>query len=160
MSNNNARPPTTENGTLQTWLPYPNYAESAHVLDTKRLSKQRTNVLEILDVLHEVNQQSKFYEHPVIEMWRGYEPQLCEYGLVVCEEYKSRGHLEKCSARVSWHLDCATSGEFTMNKPPWFGHPGIHVSHRSALLRKDPDYYWRFFSGIPDDLPMIWPTAS
>ena len=108
MSNNNARPPITENGTLQTWLPYPNYAESAHVLDNKRLSKQRTNVLEILDVLHEVNQQSKYYEHPVIEMWRGYEPQLCEYGLVVCEEYRSRGRLEKCGSRISWHLDCAT----------------------------------------------------
>lgn len=151
---------------VQTWLPYPNYAESARVLDTRRLSRQRVEVVEIMDVLHEVNQQSEYYDHPVIEMWRGYEPQLCEYGMVMCEEYQTRNRTRagkivntRVTDLISWHLDCATSGEFTLSKPPWFGDVQLHLSHQSNLVRENPDHYWKFFSGVPNDLPVIWPTV-
>lgn len=159
--NYNSVTPTTKGRTVETWLPYPNYAESAHVLDTKRLSKQRANVNEIMDVLHEINQESKYYEHPVIEMWRGFEPQLCEYGLVCCEEWRKRSRkYDKLADRIRWHMDCATAGDYTLDKPPWFGNLEFHLAHQSNLVRSDPDYYWKFFVGVPDNLPMIWPVAS
>jgi hypothetical protein len=44
--------------------------------------------------------------------------------------------------------------------PPWLGEPAVHVSHRSALLRKDPVYYRPFFPTEPDDLPYVWPPAA
>jgi hypothetical protein len=36
----------------------------------------------------------------------------------------------------------------------------VHRSHRSALIRKDPDRYGLLFPGVPDDLPYVWPVRS
>ena len=44
--------------------------------------------------------------------------------------------------------------------PPWLGDEDIHLSHRSALVRKDPDHYRPFFPDVPDDLPYVWPVRS
>jgi hypothetical protein len=44
--------------------------------------------------------------------------------------------------------------------PPWLGDPALHLSHRSALLRKDPGFYGPLFPGDPDDLPYVWPVSD
>jgi hypothetical protein len=49
---------------MQSFLPYSDFAESAAVLDSRRLGKQRAAA-----------------------MWAGYEEALVRYGLVVCEEW-------------------------------------------------------------------------
>ncbi|MBB5805726.1 hypothetical protein F4560_005494 [Saccharothrix ecbatanensis] len=41
--------------------------------------------------------------------------------------------------------------------PPWLGDDDLHRSHRSALLRKDPDHYRPLFPDVPDDLDYVWP---
>jgi len=143
---------------LQTFLPYPDYIESAKVLDRQRLGKQRVEVVQILDVLHLVTPGARYRNHPVMDMWRGHEPQLCEYGITICEEWKSRGYTDKCQENIEWHLDCATAGEFTMDKPRWFGDMDFHKSHQSNLLRKDREHYMGYFE-VPDDLPYVWPKA-
>jgi hypothetical protein len=33
--------------------------------------------------------------------------------------------------------------------PPWRGKASVHESHRSALVRKDPGHYRRFFPDVP-----------
>lgn len=143
---------------MQTFLPFPNFEDSAACLDRQRLGKQRVEVVQILNVLHEVT-TSGWVNHPAVKMWRGYEPQLAEYGLAVCEEWVKRGYLDnKCGLKIAWHLECATSGDFTMNKPPWFGNIDFHLSHQSNLLRKDPEHYGKYFPGVPDDLPYVWPV--
>lgn len=43
--------------------------------------------------------------------------------------------------------------------PPWLGDPGLHRSHQSALLRKDPAWYAARFPGVPADVPFLWPVA-
>jgi hypothetical protein len=91
-------------------------------------------------------------------MWRGFEPQLCEYGITVCEEWIGRGYRDGTKGKIEWHLDMATSGEYTMEKPPWFGNPDFHRSHQSNLLRKDPAHYGQYFKGVPDDLPYVYPV--
>jgi hypothetical protein len=137
---------------VQTFLPYADYIRSAKVLDRQRLGKQRVEVLQIMNALHEVGAVAgkpiPWANHPATRMWRGYEPQLCEYGIVMCEEWISR----------EWHLDMATSGEYTLDKPPWFGDKAFHLSHQSNLLRKMPEHYRPFFGDVPDDLPYIWPV--
>src|SRR3712207_7307101 len=35
-----------------------------------------------------------------------------------------------------------------------------HLSHRSALVRKDPARYRPLFPEVPDDLPYVWPVRS
>ncbi|MBW3647891.1 MAG: hypothetical protein KY440_08970, partial [Actinobacteria bacterium] len=47
----------------------------------------------------------------------------------------------------------------------WFGLEALHLSHRSALLRKDPDWYGPLFASLgepdlPADLPYLWPPAA
>jgi hypothetical protein len=41
--------------------------------------------------------------------------------------------------------------------PDWFGNKEFHASHRSNLLRKDPEFYGKYGWTEPHDLPYIWP---
>ncbi len=54
---------------MQTFLPYPDFAESARVLDNKRLGKQRVEVLQILNVLTDSTRKG-WRNHPAVAMWR------------------------------------------------------------------------------------------
>jgi hypothetical protein len=48
--------------------------------------------------------------------------------------------------------------------PSWVGDEALHLSHRSNLLAKEPDWYRpRFaerFGAEPDDLPYLWPDPD
>ena len=45
--------------------------------------------------------------------------------------------------------------------PSWVGDEELHLSHRSNLLAKDPEFYRGRFTELfgpePDDLPYLWP---
>ena len=45
-------------------------------------------------------------------------------------------------------------------RPPWLGLDALHTSHRSALVRKEPEHYRSPFPDVPDDLPYLWPPAA
>jgi hypothetical protein len=76
---------------VQTFLPYPSFAESARVLD---------------------------------------------YGAAICQEWIRRGYVDTVAEKLRVHErpDPAVL-------PPWFGDERSHASHRSNLLRKDPEFY-------------------
>lgn len=145
---------------MQTFLPYPDFVESAGALDRRRLGKQRVEVFQILNVIHQTTPSKAWANHPAVRMWRGYEVSLCEYGLIVCEEWTARGYDDNTKPKIEQHLDWATSGRYTLEKPPWFGDTDFHVAHQSNLIRKDPAYYGPKFPGVPADLPYIWPVAA
>jgi len=42
--------------------------------------------------------------------------------------------------------------------PVWLYDEEFHASHRSNLLRKDPEYYGRFGWQELPDLPYLWPV--
>jgi hypothetical protein len=44
--------------------------------------------------------------------------------------------------------------------PPWLGDEAFHASHRSNLLRKNPEWYGQFGWTEPDDLPYVWPVGK
>lgn len=44
--------------------------------------------------------------------------------------------------------------------PPWLGHHGYHLSHRSNLLRKNPAWYAQYGWGIRQDHPYLWPFVE
>jgi hypothetical protein len=162
---------------VQTFLPYADYQRSAQVLDWRRLGNQRREVIQILNALHEVGSEPGkpigWSNHPATRMWRGHEAQLCEYGLVFCEEWIARGRRDGgAKATIEWHLETATSGDYELDKPHWFGDHDFHRSHQSNLLRKahamtdaqrryfqiENDYYDQYFVNVPDDLPYVWPV--
>ena len=83
-------------------------------------------------------------------MWRGYEKALTEYMNLAIMLWKARGY--KNTMKI---IDV---GELTdEDYPPWFGDEKIHSSHRSNLLRKDPEFYGQYKWNEPDNLPYVWP---
>ncbi len=137
---------------MNTFLPYPDFAESARVIDRQRLGKQRVEVLQLLRVL--TGQTKGWANHPATRMWRGYEHALASYGHRVCEEWIRRGYRDTCLAKIgALAMPLRYTGE-----PFWLGDEAFHASHRSNLLRKDPEHYGRLGWVEPSDLPYVWPA--
>ena len=138
---------------MQTFLPYPDFEQSAQVLDRQRLGKQRVEVLQILKAL---NSGSGWSNHPATKMWQGYSGCLTIYGLTICKEWVRRGYRDTCEEKLIGIMLALPAAEFL--SPPWLGDPEFHASHRSNLLRKNPSHYGQFDWHEPDDLPYIWPS--
>ncbi|MFB6850310.1 MSMEG_6728 family protein [Streptomyces sp. NPDC056373] len=152
---------------MQTFLPHPDFRATALSLDRRRLGKQRVEALQVLRGL--VVPGYGWRRHPAVKMWLGYEEALVRYGLEVCRVWREQGHQDTCAATLVADLaatrphapirdqhQLAAEGEL----PPWLGDAPFHESHRSALVRKDPETYTALFPGVPDDLPYVWPTSD
>jgi hypothetical protein len=149
---------------VQTFLPFPGFADSAAVLDGPRLGKQRVEVLQVLRALE--LPEYGWSSHPVVTMWRGRTPALVCYGLACVREWTSRGHADSTAAQVTEfapeaagasQAQLAAAGQL----PSWLGREDLHLSHRSNLLRKDPGFYGpRFETGLPADLEYVWPGSD
>lgn len=144
---------------MQTFLPYPSFAESARVLDTPRLGKQRVEALQLLRAV--TIPTYGWRHHPAAKMWRGYVPALAKYGVAMTDEWMARGH--PGTVRPQLLLFAPEVEELTQDQlelPPWLGDESFHLAHRSNLVRKDPEHYRANFGDVPDDLPYIWPAES
>lgn len=141
---------------MQTFLAYADLRASCVVLDDRRLGKQRVETFQVLRALTWPDYAWK--NHPAVVMWRGFVPGLVRYGVQSCREWTRRGYADSVLPQLlAW-----TGGEVPENPelPPWFGVEALHLSHRSALLRKDPAAYRPLFGpDEPDDLPYLWPPA-
>ena len=42
--------------------------------------------------------------------------------------------------------------------PEWMGDEGFHASHRSNLLKKDPEFYGKYGWTEATDLDYLWPV--
>lgn len=134
---------------MQTFLPYPDYSESAQCLDNKRLGKQRVECFQILRAIDGIG---GYQNHPAVRMWVPYKWQLIQYGLAVCLEWTGRGFQDTCFGKIyDFESTCHPCEE-----PEWLGDPRLHASHRSNLLRKST-YYSRFGWSESTDLPYFWP---
>lgn len=151
---------------MQTFLPDPDFERSATLLDDRRLGKQRVEVLQVMRAL--TRPGHGWRHHPAVKMWRGHEEALAAYGEAICREWLRRGHADTCAAkirddaeaagvqRVRSQAELADAGEL----PPWLGDDEVHRSHRSNLVRKDPEHYGAHFPDVPDDLPYVWPDPA
>ena len=135
---------------MQTFLPYKSFKRSAQALDYKRLGKQRVEVLQILQALQ--REKGGWVNHPATRIWRGHTNALVNYGLAVCEEWISRGYKDTCYDKIEafWQADVQVV------LPRLVGRVEFHASHRSNLLRKNPDHYGQFGWRESDDLPYVW----
>jgi hypothetical protein len=147
---------------VQTFLPYADFAASVHVLDNKRLGKQRVEVKQLLIALgcsvgdNPGNLDSSWAHHPCTEMWRGHEWALAQYGAAACGEWIRRGYKDSLQFQFSRVI-----GMFkTHAMPEWLGWSTFHISHQSNLVRKDKEFYGPLFPGVPDNLPYIWPSRA
>ncbi|GAA5124020.1 hypothetical protein GCM10023339_44890 [Alloalcanivorax gelatiniphagus] len=151
---------------MQTFLPYPDFEESARALDQKRLGKQRVEAIQVVRAL--TVPDYAWRNHPAALMWRGFEEALGRYGFACCEAWLGLGYGDTCAATIATDLRAAGVGVVRTQAelaeagalPPWLGDPEFHRSHQSALVRKDPDFYRPRFPDVPDDIPYLWPVRS
>ncbi|HJT55246.1 MAG TPA: MSMEG_6728 family protein [Ktedonobacteraceae bacterium] len=135
---------------MQTFLPYPEFEDVAQVLDYRRLGKQRVEGRQIINILSTPNYVGTWAHHPAVKMWRGYENALKLYVNVMIREWKERGFRNNLP-----YYELPTD---EIAYPWWLGDRRFHDSHKSNLLRKEPNYYRQFGWDVPDDLPYVWPV--
>jgi hypothetical protein len=143
---------------MQTFLPYSSFTQSAQALDNRRLNKQLVEVQQILKALSDPGYA--WQNHPAVNMWRGYDWALVEYGLACYCEWMIRHTQGRRGGKLTHK-----SGAFIVNYrasglpalPSWLGGP-IHASHRAALKHKDPVFY----AGFEEDAAMNyhWPSKE
>ncbi|WP_207769421.1 MSMEG_6728 family protein [Nocardioides currus] len=151
---------------MQTFLPYADFERSAHALDAKRLGKQRVECIQVVRGLTVPGYA--WANHPAVLMWKGFEEALGRYALTCCEVWSERGHADTCAATITGDLRAAGTPTIRDQDelaaagalPPWLGDDALHLSHRSSLVRKDPEHYRPQFPDVPDDLPYVWPVRS
>ena len=147
---------------MQTFLPYPDPRRSAEALDDRRLGKQRVETFQVLRALTWPTYGWK--HHPVTRMWRGFVPALVAYGLACVDEWEARGRADATrSALLEFTGGVVPDWDVLHDRgevPPWVGDEALHLSHRSSLVRKDPELYRPRFGDVPDDLPYVWPDPS
>ena len=151
---------------MQTFVPYPSFAKSAAALDDRRLGKQRVEAMQIIRAL--TREKYGWKHHPAVLMWKGYEEALGSYAIAVCKEWCRRGFRDSCEVQIVADLRAAgiarprTEAQLKRAKalPPWWGNDAMHRSHRSSLLKKDPEFYRPQFPDDPDDLEYVWPTRD
>jgi len=161
---------------MQTFLPYPDFAQSMASLDDKRLGKQRVEAYQVLLQLGGLKMANYpdweprlggWGSHPAVAMWAGHEIQLAEYIKASCDEWTSRSRLvganeatgalgeivyftDTVKANTEIALELIRQPDWTDELPAWIGNDAIHRTHRSNLLNKDFDYY---SSKFPEDIP-------
>jgi len=118
-------------------------------------------------------------------MWRGYEKSLLYYAMCICDEWLQRGYKDfvrdkvmkelvtYCSLSTGKEIDrvvdwydysygrnrdneIVLSHSCTLEYPRWLGDEKLHASHRSNLLRKNPEWYSKFGWKEPNNLPYVW----
>lgn len=151
---------------MQTFLPYPDFRESAHALDYRRLGKQRVEAKQILNCLkyrrtgdlYTIDKNGKtrkrgWLYHTAVEMWVGYEDALGLYMNVMIREWIDRGYNNTMD-----FYDFGNRLGQLVDLPPWMGDEAVHSSHRANLLRKDPEFYSQYGWVEDPTAPYIWPT--
>ena len=152
---------------MQTFLPVADFAETARLLDSPRLGKQRVECLQVLRALELPDYG--WANHPVVIMWRGHTAGLVVYALAMVRAWRERGFADSTQTLIAefapevvGRSQAELAGEGVL--PSWVGNEALHRSHRSNLIAKDPEYYRGRFTELfgpePDDLPYVWPDAD
>lgn len=136
---------------MQTFLPYADFVKSASVLDYRRLGKQRVEAWQILQCLQRLG-SLRWANHLAVRIWHGNEAALALYGRIICDEWIKRGYEDNMWAKFFGE------DHNPEHMPPWLGREDFHASHRSNLLRKDPEWYSQFGWTEPHHLPYVWPV--
>lgn len=144
---------TRHGGKMQTFVPEDTFGACAAALDSKRLGKQRVEVLQILKAL--TGGSWGWRNHPATKMWEGHEAGLCAYGLAVCGEWVARGYKDTCADKMR-----AIISPDPTDLPWWWGNVEMMESHRSNLVRKAPDFYRPRYPSVSDALPYLWAKSE
>jgi hypothetical protein len=124
--------------------------ETAKILDSRRLGKQRVEASQIIKALLENGKGWK--NHPATKAWVGHIDALKDYCNVMILEWVSRGK----NNTMKLYDDFPENPTY----PPWYSNERIQLSHQARLIQKDPVFYKKVFN--PPDIYLhrgyIWPS--
>lgn len=124
-----------------TFHPFPDHYKSAQLLDYRRLGRQRQEALQILKAL--LGMVGSYKSIPAERSWRGYEAALCDYGIIICKEWRDRGYVDNTGIIFEIirfeRLKCKP-----IINPPWIGNERYHSNQRAILLGKNYNWYSQF----------------
>lgn len=152
---------------MQTFLPYPNFLESANVLDKKRCWKQVIEAKQIIDCIEKkrrfkiVGQPQKiaWENHPAVQMWEGYEAALMNYFNSFLNIAINKHHINTKYMFIDLRY---VSGGFIPEMPWWWNKKKFHRAMRARLIEKDRDFYLHLFpedEGFNDG-KYFWPVMD
>lgn len=144
---------------MQTFLPHADFKQTAHDLDYKRLGKQRVEAWQILDAIkRKKSGQTKgaWLNHPCITIWYNHEVALIEYSIEICKAWIDRGYRDTMLPRFEQQLDEYLMAGFDSTRPRLVGDERFHVSHKSNLIRKLPEFYQPLYPNVSPDIPYFW----
>lgn len=139
---------------MQTFLPYPDYEQSAATLNRKHLFNQ---INECKTILSARLIGSGFSHHPATNMWRGSEWDLYTYALACSAELESQGFNANDGAIASMISMLKRIKVPATDKPWWLGNSLFHMTHRSNLKRKGYRFDHDDWLTLPDNLEYVWP---
>lgn len=126
---------------MQTFLPFNDLKLSVKCLDNKRLCKQIVEAFQIITF------RVPTINHPAVLMWHTYEKCLIQYTIYCCEEYTNR--YDKIHSIYEFLCSEYNIYEYTLidnfEYPSWFNSQILFLSHKINLLRKDFDWYSKYF---------------
>ena len=167
---------------MQTFMPYDSFILSASCLDNRRLGKQRVECKQIYQallqgplVMYDVvlsmqvfgmpitesnarykQRKTAWYNHPATQMWKGYEYNLVQYSLCICDVWIHRGFKDTLYDYFCKQLELLEDMNYSKDDMPLGGIPSFHESHQSNLVRKDSTHYRKYFPSISSNLPYKW----
>ena len=139
---------------MQTFLPYPDFAESARTLDRARLGKQRIEVKQLLRT--RMGESDGWINHPAYLMWEGSPVNLAKYGIEIAKEWINRGYDDNTLPFFESVLKTYSLFADYHQLPRWIGDENFHRSHRANLVRKMPEHYVPLFGNLSPE-PYVWP---
>lgn len=154
------------------------FAETASVLDNKRLHKQTLEAWQCLLTITHLDPEGNNREpkgwssHPVVRMWRGYETVFAAYAICTHDEWRRRGYKSTLLPKILGTYDKAValgriSSDYVL--PPWMTDieyfSRLCSTHRTALLCKNYEWYskfgWSEDPGYkPETYEYLWPHAD
>jgi hypothetical protein len=147
---------------LITWLPYPNFRLSVHVLDSQVLGTQVSNCIHLLRMIAGHRDGGRDRYHNTTLMWYHHPQALVRYTDYAIQEILLRGHDRGIPSPRSadgrkiyeipkeWDQECP-------DIPEWVGVERIHASHRASLLQRDREWYAQFAWMEPPVRVLNWP---
>lgn len=147
---------------MQTFLPYPDFHQSAMILDRRRLCKQRVEAMQLINAINAIKKNDLYIidkngrrrkrgwlSHPATLIWFNYKEALKLYHNVMIKEWISQGYVNNMKL---YKID-----QKKLVLPHWLGDKKFHDSHKSNLLRKDKSFYSENNWDVPDNLEYFWP---
>lgn len=137
---------------MQIFLPYEDFRKSLRALDNKRLGKQRVETYQIISAISrrpklDGTPYKGWLNHPCTIMWKNHLPALKQYLNYSIMEWIERGFKNTMNFEI-------VNEEIVI--PSFVGNERFHSSHRSNLLKKEPDFYNQYgWTENPQD-PYVW----